>query len=323
MTVQAFSLWPWVEPVPDFSYASSGLASWPRISIVTPNYNYDHLIEMTLRSVLCQGYPNLEYIVIDDGSTDDSMNIIEKYAGQLAYLEHQTNQGQYPAINKGFARATGEICAWLNSDDIYLPWTLRTVAQIFAQFPEIDWIIGRSSVMQEGVVHEIRPFRPFPRVLIKAGVFNQPGHSTFDFIQQESCFWRRSLWEKVGGLSTALRYAADFDLWPRFARHAELVAVSTVLGGFTMRANQNRSRANRDRYLKEVQETVGRLRVESEPLAARTKRRLRSCSSYRWLRRRVGEKIATRWLPGEDRLGPTLSWDFIESRYVKRHETLG
>jgi glycosyltransferase involved in cell wall biosynthesis len=321
--VQALSMWPWVEAVPDFSYSPCGLTSWPRISIVTPNYNYGHLIEMTLRSVLAQGYPNLEYIVIDDGSTDASMQVIEKYASRLAYVEHQANQGQYPTINKGFAKATGDICAWLNSDDIYLPWTLQTVARIFAQFPSIEWIVGRSSVMQEGVVHEIRPFRPFPRVMVRAGLFNDPSDTRFDFIQQESCFWRRSLWEKVGGLSTELRYAADFDLWPRFARHADLYAVSTVLGGFTMRANENRSRANRDRYMQEVQDTMSRLRMAPTSSEPRTPRGVVADNVRRWLRRRIGNTIAAKLFPVEDPRGPTLRWDFLESRYVLRHEALG
>ena len=194
--IQGLSVWPWLDPRDDLT--GSPLLennNWPRISIVTPNCNYGHLIEMTMRSVILQSYPNLEYIVIDDGSTDNSVEVIERYSSKLAYFEHQPNQGQYPTINKGFSRATGDICAWLNSDDIYLPWTLRTVATIFSLFPNVHWIVGRLTQIQDGVVHGVGPYRSFPRAMIRAGLFHELGGG-YGYIQQESCFWRRSLWRK-------------------------------------------------------------------------------------------------------------------------------
>src|SRR5688500_4321433 len=109
----SMSVWPWVEPVPGLSLAPSPAPEapggrWPKVSIVTPNYNYAGLIEGTLRSVLNQGYPDLEYIVIDDGSTDDSVDVIRRYGDRLAHWEQHPNQGQYGTINKGMKRATGE-----------------------------------------------------------------------------------------------------------------------------------------------------------------------------------------------------------------------
>ena len=107
----------------------------PKISIVTPNFNYGRFLERTLTSVLGQDYPNFEYIVIDDGSTDDSVEIIRRHEARLAHWETGVNRGQYVSIGRGFERATGEIFGWLNSDDAYLPGTLSLVAEIFATFP--------------------------------------------------------------------------------------------------------------------------------------------------------------------------------------------
>ena len=110
----------------------------PRISVVTPSFNQGAFLEETLRSVLDQGYPNLEYFVIDGGSTDASVDIIRNYASRLTYWVSESDQGQYDAINKGFARSMGEIMAWLNSDDKYLPWTFSIAGEISATRPEVE-----------------------------------------------------------------------------------------------------------------------------------------------------------------------------------------
>ena len=306
------SVWPWLEPSDHLGSLPTPSIDWPRISIVTPNFNYGHLIEMTMRSVILQDYPNLEYIVIDDGSTDNSVELIQKYSSKLAYFEHQPNQGQYPTINKGFSKATGEICAWLNSDDIYLPWTLRMVATVFLQFPEVHWIAGRFTGIQDGVIHQIGGLRAFPRPMIRAGLFHDEGGG-YGFIQQESCFWRRGLWERAGGLKEDLRYAADFELWTRFAQYYDLHAVSTVLGGFSFRGNENRSRANWQQFMDDVDKTVREIRRDRRSTEARLARRI---ALHEFIRYRVGRRIATRLFPVDDLRGPTLTWDFSQRRYV-------
>ena len=239
-----------VWPVPELLHLP--LEAYPKISVVSPNYNYAFTLDRTIHSVVDQKYPNLEYIVIDDGSTDESVDVIKSHSGDLAFWVHQKNSGQYTAINNGFEQANGEIMAWINSDDIYLPWTLHVVAEIFRQFPEIEWIIGRPTQIQNGVIRKVGPLQPYPRELIRSGLFRG---DRLGWIQQESVFWRRSLWEKAGPLRTDLRFAADYELWTRFAEHAELVAASCVLSGFYVRKT-NRHRENLKSYFSEMDQVV-------------------------------------------------------------------
>ena len=134
--------WPWTEGSPSPPDRMSDGSEWPRISIVTPNYNYGHFIEETIRSVLLQGYPNLEYIIIDGGSTDDTVEIIHKYKDYLTYWVSEHDEGQTDAINKGYQHCTGDIFVWLNADDAYTNSTcLESVAGFYKQGYQL--IVGR------------------------------------------------------------------------------------------------------------------------------------------------------------------------------------
>ena len=117
-----------------------GSEQYPTISIVTPSYNQGEFLEKTIQSVLSQEYPNLEYVVIDGGSTDDSIDIIRRYEDQLAYWVSEPDGGMYDAINKGFSKTTGDIMGWLNADDLYTSWTLQIVGEICSTFPEVEWL---------------------------------------------------------------------------------------------------------------------------------------------------------------------------------------
>jgi glycosyltransferase involved in cell wall biosynthesis len=195
-----------------------------KISIVTPSFNQREFLEDTIRSVVEQEYPDVEYFVIDGGSTDGSVDIIKKYCHRITYWTSEPDGGQYCAINKGFSRSTGEIMGWINSSDAYYPWTFETVVEVFTQFPDVQWISGVASNFDVGRA---------PRHIDIAFP------NRYDFLagnctlQQESIFWRRSLWERAGaGLNESVKYAADTELWFRFFQLAPLYYVNTLLGGF-------------------------------------------------------------------------------------------
>src|SRR6185295_18447948 len=165
-----------------------------------------------------------------------STEIIRRYEDRLTYWVSEPDQGQYDAVNKGFSKTTGEIMAWLNSDDKYLPQTLSLVADIFASYPEVEWLTSVRPVTwnERGQVVKIDFTGAFSRQSFEKGG-NFPGVGSYGrrWIQQESTFWRRSLWERAGGrLNTGLQLAADFELWGRFFQYANLHGIDTLLGGF-------------------------------------------------------------------------------------------
>jgi Glycosyl transferase family 2 len=235
------------------------MQDFPRISIVTPSFNQGQFLEQTIRSVLSQGYPNLEYIVLDGGSTDGSVDIIKRYENQIFFWRAERDKGHYDAINEGFSRSTGDILAWINSDDIYFPWTLSTVATMMSSVPQMQWL---SSLMPavidyQGLLYKLDRLPGFSREAFLEGK-NLPGEDTlelpFGFIQQESTFWRRGLWEKVGGIRTQYKLAGDFDLWARFFQHADLWGCPIPLGGFRTQFQQRS--ANQTEYRKETKDAL-------------------------------------------------------------------
>jgi glycosyltransferase involved in cell wall biosynthesis len=218
----------------------------PKISIITPNYNQVEFIEETILSVLGQNYQNLEYIIIDGGSTDGSVDIIKKYEKDLTYWVSEPDAGLYYALQKGFSKATGEILGWINSDDKLHPNALNVIADVFGSFGEVNWLTGcLTGYDEKGRTIAVLS----PRKWSKYHFYLHD----YKWIQQESTFWRRSLWNKAGAqLNVNIKYAADFELWLRFFRYEKLYTIQTILGGFRLRSNQI-SVLHREKYIKEVE----------------------------------------------------------------------
>ena len=207
----------------------------PKISIVTPSFNQGEYLEETILSVINQQYPNLEYIIIDGGSTDNSIEIIRKYAQHLSYWVSEPDNGMYAAIQKGFEKSTGEIMGWINSDDLLMRQSLFTLADIFSNNAEIDWVQGYPCVADEsGRIIYQRPQRSS-----KYPFYLKEYRNDGIFIQQESTYWRRSLWVKAGeAVSCDYRYAGDFELWMRFYNYAIQYTTSALIGAFRRRKDQ-------------------------------------------------------------------------------------
>lgn len=229
----------------------------PRISVVTPSFNQAEYLETTIRSVLDQNYPNIEYIVIDGGSTDGSVDIIEQYAERCTYWVSEPDRGHGHAINKGFAHSSGEIMCWLNSDDVLLPGSLLSIGTIFADFADVEWLTSSGTLLDpRGRI--VRAFRQLPWT---RGLFlNAPADN---HIQQESTVWRRSLWDRAGGSVSEEYLACDFELWARFFRHARLYQTPGLIGGFRMQPEQ-RSVLQKGRYRSDVQAVLERERTDDE-----------------------------------------------------------
>lgn len=223
----------------------SGSDGRPRITVVTPSYNQAPFLEACLRSVLDQRYPNLEYIVIDGGSTDGSVEIIKSVEKDLAYWVSEPDAGHYDALNKGFGRATGDVLAWLNSDDMHTPWALAVVADIFQRLPRVQWLTTLYPLFwnEAGAATLCTQLPGFDR---RAVLRRGKG------VQQESTFWRRGLWERAGGrLDPSFRLAGDLDLWARFWEHAELYGVAVPLAGIRRHRGQRHVRQF-DAYMAEA-----------------------------------------------------------------------
>ena len=184
--------------------------NYPKITVVTPSYNQAQYLGETITSILDQQYPDLEYLVMDGGSNDGSVEVIKRYAAQIAFWVSEKDRGQSHAINKGFSRATGEIVAWLNSDDCYYPGALLAVGRYFAEHPECSWLIcAVDNFLPDGKIqNRVEPAYDSLPALI--------GRKNYK-LHQPGIFWRRSALEKVGLLDESIHYSFDHDYWIRLA----------------------------------------------------------------------------------------------------------
>ncbi len=199
----------------------------PSISIVTPSFQHGRFLEWTLRSVLLQGYPKLEYVVMDGGSTDQTPETLARYAERLSHVESAKDGGQADAVARGFAHTRGEIMAYLNSDDVLAPGALEFVARFFADHPDVDAVYSHRVFMREdGVVDSYWILPAHSNALMKR----------WDYIPQETCFWRRRIYDDVGGIHPGFQFALDYDLFVRFMERGRMQRVNRFLGAFRRHA---------------------------------------------------------------------------------------
>jgi glycosyltransferase involved in cell wall biosynthesis len=227
---------------------------FPKISIITPCYNQVNYIEECILSVINQDYPDIEYIIIDGGSNDGTIDIIKKYENKISYWISEKDDGFPHALQKGFSRATGEIMAWINGDDKYHPCAFKAIAEIFSSFPNVNWILGYPMFYSDQGWAVTQVSLEWTR-WSKYRFFN----GDFLAIQQESTFWKRNLWEKAGGyIDSNLLIAVDFDLWCRFFRHDNIYTSIVLIGGFRFSSNQQLSIKSKTEYIYECKKIISR-----------------------------------------------------------------
>jgi glycosyltransferase involved in cell wall biosynthesis len=198
----------------------------PLVTIVTPSFNQAGFLEETIQSVLNQTYPSIEYIVIDGGSTDGSLDIIKKYESRLSNWVSEKDNGQTDAINKGFLKAKGEILAWLNSDDTLLPNTVAEAVDFLNAHPETGLVYGNANYIDE----KSKVIGKFPAAQTDLARLRRG----YVHIPQQASFFRESLWDRVGPLDPNFFFAMDYDLWVRLAKISELKYVPNTWANFRL-----------------------------------------------------------------------------------------
>lgn len=228
---------------------------YPKISIVTQCYNRERFIAGTIESILGQKYPNLEYIVIDDNSTDKSWEIIQRYKKDLAVCERLPGHRSDPAIatNYGFSKATGEVMTWINSKHIVLPGGLLTIGKVFADFPDVEWVSGIGTIInEEGMIVNIIPVRKD---------YYEHLRGAWENISQESTFWRRSLWERTGTQMEEHRAAPDTIIWStKFFPAAKLYHLNSTISCYR-KTRDSYSGNRREQFYREIAEARKKMKT--------------------------------------------------------------
>jgi len=292
--------------------------NYPKISIVTPNYNGGGFLEDTILSVLDQNYPNLEYIIIDGGSTDNSIEIIKKYEQNLTYWESKPDRGIYDAVQKGMEKTSGKLRSWNNSDEMYNGKGLFTGAENFSSYEQVNWLTGALTGYDENNrTVEVLRARQWSKYDYYLG-----DHKT---IQQESTFWRRKLWDAAGArLNTHLKLAGDFELWLRFFGYEKLYTVNALVGGFRMRHANQASLEGSGQYYDELMELLRRIELKDDEKStldtikkyATVKNRLERISLFKFLSYNYFREIIENKVNKLKQYPPRIVFDRSAQRFV-------
>lgn len=305
--------WPWTEGsdlIPPFMPDGK---EWPRVSIVTASFNQGWAIEETIRSVLLQGYPNLEFIVMDGGSTDETLEILKKYDQFFDYWFSGPDKGQTSAMMEGFARATGQIFGWMNSDDYFLPNALQTLARLHAhQTTAMAWIGATIEVDKYG--RELREVKPKPST--QEDLFEW-GNSTLRF-HQPGCLFSAEGFRRAGGLDTSIWGAMDVDLWIRLRGEGEFAYCDQTVAAARIYVEMKSSGGMGDSRIM-VDMISSAIKLGRRDMADR----YAAMSKSKWISQyasEIGPEIAMRAIKEEDYLNH-LSLPFI-LRYLARRGML-
>lgn len=246
----------------------------PTITVITPSYNQGQFIGQTVESVLSQNYPGLEYIVMDGGSTDDTLTVLKPYTSRLTLIS-EPDRGQTDAINKGLHRATGDIVCWLNSDDYFLPNALLTVGRYFAAHPDINWLTADCLIVDESGQLIQQPIRQYKKLL--RNLSNHAYLGLTNAVCQPATFWRRSVHERVGYLNESLHFTMDYDFWLRLAQESPPAVLREPTSAFRIHGQS-----------KGGQQYVEQFREDEQ-----TMRQYARSGAIRWLHQRHNQLIVS------------------------------
>lgn len=210
------------------------MTALPKISIITPSFNQGEFLGETIQSVLSQNYPNLEYWVIDGGSSDNTIEVLKSFGNKIRWISEDDN-GQTEAINKGMKRVTGEIVGYLNSDDLLTPRALSIVASYFQLHPETTWLTGEYTIIDKNgqkIQSFIRSYKAFFRTLQIPWLL-----SILNYINQPSTFWKRSVFKQVGWFDESLQYCMDYDFWHRLMKLSPPALSNQTLSAFRVHSS--------------------------------------------------------------------------------------
>jgi glycosyltransferase involved in cell wall biosynthesis len=258
----------------------------PKITLITPSLNQREFIEQTIESVLSQKYPDLEYIIMDGGSTDGTLEIVKGYEGKLRWIS-EPDRGQSHALNKGFRIATGEVTAYLNSDDRYEPGTLFQVGEYFARNPQTAWVTGRcrnidpkGRVTRQAIARYKDFWLPFRSMAVL---------SVLNYISQPATFWRKRLFEEIGYFDEHLQFAMDYDFWLRIGKKYPLTYLSKTLACFRIHPASKSGGTDHSQFDEEL--AIAKRQVPSPWLIAlHTFHRHFAVIAYHWMLGRESRK---------------------------------
>lgn len=239
------------------------MLGFPRITLITPSYNQGAFIEETIQSVLSQDYPDLEYLVIDGGSTDQTLGILQKYDRHLDWVS-ESDRGQSHAINKGMQRASGDILAYLNSDDLFTPGALLEVGRFFRDHPQSYWLTGKCRTIDSSGDEIRRATTQYKNLWLHTHSYTVL--SVLNYISQPATFWRKEVVASLGYFDERWYYAMDYDYWLRLGKHYRLWFLNEYLACFRVHASSKGRSSTQAQFADEVQ--VARRHVSSRGILA-------------------------------------------------------